>query len=276
MNTMTSPHGWPIVSLTTDFGTDDHYVAAVKATLLSRTPRLHIVDVTHHVPAHDVAAGAWIVLNAAPAFPAGTVHLAVVDPGVGTARRPIAVAAGGHLFVGPDNGLFSYVLENDPAARVIALTRVPAPASGVSPVFHGRDLFAPAAALLAEGASPDSLGDKVSDPVRLDLPRPLPAPGGALRARVAHVDHFGNVVLYVTRAALEAWLHGAPPAGLVARAGSARVTRLVSTYGDAPAGEPVMIVNSSGFLELGVNQGRAADLLGLRAGDPVDLQTETR
>lgn len=267
--------GRPIVTLTTDFGTRDHYVAAVKGSLLSIAPDLHIVDVSHEIPAHDVAAGAWILRNAASAFPPGTVHLAVVDPGVGTQRRPLAVASSGHAFVGPDNGLFSFVLDRDPAARVVCLTRVPAPAAGVSAVFHARDLFAPAAALLALGADPLSLGDLVRDPVLAPRASATPGPGGRVRVRVAHVDRFGNVVLDLPRAA-GAWAGGLSEARLILSGADPVPLRRVSTYGEAPAGAPVMLWNSSDFLEIGANLGRASDILGLRAGEFVELEPDRR
>lgn len=277
----TAPADWPIVTLTTDFGTADHYVGALKGALLSVAPRLQIVDITHHVPAHDVAAGAWALRNAVPSFPRGTVHLAVVDPGVGTARRPLAVLAsdGSAAFVGPDNGLFSFVLDQDPGARVVCLTRVPLPAAGVSAVFHGRDLFAPAAARMALGADPLSLGDPVTDPVRMEPPAAPAGEGGRLRVRVAHVDRFGNVILDLHRSAVESWLQGAAGARLCApgQAGGTCVSLpLVCTYGEAPQGRTVMLWNSSGFLELGANLARASEILGLRAGDHVELEPEVR
>jgi S-adenosylmethionine hydrolase len=262
----------PIITLTTDFGTRDHYVAAVKGALLSMASDLRIVDVTHEIPAHDVAAGSWILRNAAAAFPPGTVHLAVVDPGVGTQRRPLAVVSAGRIFVGPDNGLFSFALDEDPAARVVCLTRVPAPPAGISAVFHARDLFAPAAARLATGADALSLGDPVSDPVRLPAAVAPVAPNGRLRMRVAHVDRFGNVVLDLPRAAGAAWMDGVSTARLIVP-GAPVPLRCVSTYGEAPAGAPVLLWNSSGFLEIGVYLGRASDILGLRVGDFVEPQS---
>ncbi|MGH9868924.1 MAG: SAM hydrolase/SAM-dependent halogenase family protein [Candidatus Polarisedimenticolia bacterium] len=250
-----------LITLLTDFGTRDHYVASVKAGILLVAPGATLVDITHDVPAHDVLEGAWTLGNAFPDFPAGTVHLAVVDPGVGTSRRGMALAAGGQLLVGPDNGLFSYVLDRHPASAMVELPI--AEGDAVSPVFHGRDLFAPAAARLATGADIRSLGPPLHDPVLLTVPRPSTAAGGVVRAHVAHIDRFGNVVLYATPADL--------PVPVRARAGARVVSLFVRTYGDAPPGEPAILINSSGFLEIGANGARAADLLGLQRGDVVDL-----
>jgi hypothetical protein len=218
-----------------------------------------------------VAAGAWVIRNASPAFPAGTVHLAVVDPGVGTTRRPLAILSAGHIFVGPDNGLFTFALERDPSARAVCLSRVPPFGGRLSAVFHARDLFAPAAARLARGDDLLSLGDEVGDPVRL-APAAAPASGGALRVRVAHVDHFGNVILDLSRGAGPAWLRGPSGARLTVAGSAPLALRRATAYGEAPAGALVLLWNSSDFLEIGANQARASDMLGLRAGDAVDLE----
>jgi S-adenosylmethionine hydrolase len=253
----------PVITLLTDFGTRDHYVAAMKGSILAIAPDAALVDVTHDIPPHDILEGAWVLLNASRGFPAGSVHLAVVDPGVGGERRALALECAGRIFVGPDNGLFSYVIDGARPGWMVSLDAPWLRRDGISPVFHGRDLFGPAAAHLAAGMEPARLGSPAADPVRLPVARPIPQADGTVRATVAHVDRFGNVILYAAAADF--------PGPMKARAGGSTIDRFVATYADARPGEPAVLINSSGFLEIGASQARAADLLGLRPGDPVDL-----
>ncbi|HET9481579.1 MAG TPA: SAM-dependent chlorinase/fluorinase [Candidatus Polarisedimenticolia bacterium] len=261
----------PIITLTTDFGNADHFVGAVKGAILSVSTQLEIVDITHEIPAHDIAAAGWALRNAYNAFPRFTVHLAVTDPGVGSARRPIVAVTEGYAFVGPDNGIFSHVFEVEPPVRVVQITAAHYIRPTISPTFHARDIFGPVAAHLARGAEASNLGEIVEDYVRLELPRPKVTPEGAIRATVAHVDRFGNVVLNVTRTSMESFLERTKAAGFAAVVGSTRITRICTSYAEAPQGVPVLLYNSSNFLEIAANQGRASDLLGVRAGASVDL-----
>ena len=258
----------PVVTLLSDFGTHDHYVAAMKGVILERAPAAALVDVTHQVPPQDVAAAAYLVLAAHPAFPLATVHLAVVDPGVGSARRAVAVEALGQRFVGPDNGLFSYLLDLDARARVYHLDRERFFRHPVSATFHGRDVFAPVAGELAAGREPAELGTPIADPVRLAPLAPSPRPDGALEGRILHVDHFGNCVTCFTRAAL--------PADAAPRleAGGREIRELRHHYAEAGgrAGGGFALWGSGGFLEISVDGGSAARELGLAAGDPVRLR----
>ena len=265
----------PIITLTTDLGTRDHYVGAMKAVMLGVSTELAIVDITHEIPPHDLMEAGWVLRNAFATFPPRSVHVAVVDPGVGTTRRPIVAVAGEHLFVGPDNGVFSFVFDVCPPRQVIEISTTHYLQSEISATFHGRDIFAPAAAHLAKGADPSHFGDTIDDFSRLELPRPKVTPGGSVRVAVAHVDRFGNVILNVTHAALAALMERVQATGVTASIGDRRIQRLVKTYGDASPGEPVLLYNSGGFLEIAVNQGRAADLLKLRAGDAADLTLAT-
>jgi S-adenosylmethionine hydrolase len=246
-----------IVTLTTDFGARDPYAAAVKGVLLSRCAGLRVVDLTHEIAPQDVTEGAFFIAQAAPWFPAGTVHLAVVDPGVGTSRRPLAVRAGGHFFVLPDNGLIELVLRALPLdqARVIDMDRD----RGTSATFHGRDVFAPAAAALACGAPLSDIGPAAGRLARLAFPRP------ALRAdrvegEIVHVDRFGNLVSNIDRAALG----GAPCSGV--QIGGRALGAPLHTYGDAAAGELLALWNSAGLLEVAAREASAAATLGLGRG----------
>jgi S-adenosylmethionine hydrolase len=188
-----------IITLLTDFGTADYFVGAMKGVILSINPRAVVVDITHEIPAHDVEAGAYTLLAACEAFPAGAIHVAVVDPGVGSARRAILAECGGRRYVGPDNGLFSYVCERAGGTRVRHLTNRKFFLPAVSATFHGRDVFAPVAAALSAGTEPRELGEEIDDWVRLPALAPRDRGGGALEAAIIHVDRFGNCVTSLTR-----------------------------------------------------------------------------
>ncbi len=244
----------PVVALLTDFGLRDHYVGAMKGAILAACPEATLVDVTHDVPAHDVAAGALALDAAYRHFPPGTVFVAVVDPGVGSERRPIAVGAGRWLFVGPDNGLFTFVLESHPSARVHLLASPLLQRSPLSPVFHGRDLFGPAAGRLARGLPLEEVGPAIADPVRLPLPSKTRT-ADAWEGEVIHVDRFGNLTTNLLEADLEA-LSGRGREGLEITLGADTIP-LVRSYSDVEAGRLCALVGSSGRLEIAVNRGRA-------------------
>ena len=260
-----------IVTLTTDFGTRDGYVAAMKGAMLSVEPALTLVDVTHEVPAQDVMEAAFVLRQSAGHFPAGTVHLVVVDPGVGTERRALAasfdVAERRHRFVGPDNGLLP-LIAGDAVVEAVALDRTGAwGAAEPSATFHGRDVFGPAAAALARGAALGDLGSPVEDPARMHWPLPR-ADDQGITAMVLHVDRFGNCLTNVTEADLDEYADGRT---FKCYAGSTIISEHVRTYGDTTPGEPVTLFGSGGLLEIAVNQGHAADLLSVGRGSSVNL-----
>jgi S-adenosylmethionine hydrolase len=254
-----------IVTLTTDFGLRDAYVAEMKGVMLGIAERarraLAFVDLTHDVERHDITEAALALEAAAPFFPAGTVHLAVVDPGVGTDRRGLVVAAGDHVFVGPDNGLFTPFLDGD-GWRAFELADARYRLPEVSRTFHGRDVFAPAAAHVATGLEPARLGPPVGDPVRLAWPE-VHAVVGAVAGAVVHADRFGNLITSIHARTL-------PPldGDLVIRVGGHEVP-LVGTYADVPVGRPGALIGSAGRLEIAVREGSAATLLGARRGTAV-------
>ncbi|HEU0051999.1 MAG TPA: SAM-dependent chlorinase/fluorinase [Longimicrobium sp.] len=259
-----------IVTLLTDFGTADYFVGAMKGVILSAAPGATVVDITHEVPPQDVRAGAFTLLAAYGAFPPGTVHVAVVDPGVGSARRAIAAEAGGHRFVGPDNGLLSWLLERAGDARVAHLDRERFFRHPVSRTFHGRDVFAPVGAALAAGAALEEVGTEIGDWVRLDPLRPARDDDGGLRGTVLHVDRFGNVVTPFTRDELP-YEALAPGARIGIGGREVRSIRRFYAEGASAPGEPFGIWGSAGFLEVSVFRGSAARLLGVAPGDPVTL-----
>lgn len=246
----------PCVTLTTDFGTADGYVGAMKGVIATRAPGVPICDITHELPRHDVAAGAFALAQAAPLFPEGTVHVVVVDPGVGGDRGAVALRAGGQFFVGPDNGVTELVCPRPEAARAIEAEAFRRPE--VSRTFHGRDVFAPAAAALAAGARLEDAGSKI------ELAGALPGAGPEGGDRVVHVDQFGNLITNV--------------AGARVGAGAARVSiggarpPVVGTYADVEIGDLLAYVGSAGTLEVAVREGSAAARLGVTRGARVALE----
>jgi hypothetical protein len=256
----------PTIALLTDFGLQDHYVGAMKGAILSVCPEATLVDVLHEVPAHDVLAGALALEAAYRCFPEGTVFVAVVDPGVGSERRPIAAEAGRWLFVGPDNGLLTFVLAAHPDARVHVLANPALARREISPVFHGRDLFGPAAAHLARGLPLAEVGPAASDPVRLELP-PTKRTRDAWHGVVLRADRFGNLTTSLRDVELTA-LGGTGTSRLEILVGG-RVLPFVRTYSDVAEGEPCALVGSGARLEIAVNRGRADRLLAVRPGAEV-------
>jgi S-adenosylmethionine hydrolase len=256
-----------IITLLTDFGLEDGYVAAMKGVIAGIAPDARLVDVSHLVPPQDVAFARFRLLTAAPFFPPGTVHLAVVDPGVGTARRAVAIRGGsGSSFVGPDNGLFSGVLEADPPVAAVELSdarfwRTPSP----SATFHGRDIFSPVAAHLARGTPLESLGPAIplEGLVTLDFPGWELVPGGAHGA-IQAIDRFGNLISNVPGTVLAD--RGPWTASIGGRTLTGR-----RTYGDVPAGEALALVGSQGFVEIAVHRGDARKALDAGVRDRVEI-----
>ncbi len=258
----------PVIALLSDFGLQDPYVGAMKGAILSVCPEATLVDVLHELPAHDVAAGALALDSVYRHFPGGTVFVAVVDPGVGSQRRPVAVGAGRWLFVGPDNGLFTFVLEAHPSARVHLLANPLLFREPTSPVFHGRDLFGPAAGRMARGLSLDEVGPAVTDPVRFE-PQPKMRLAGGWEGAVLHVDRFGNL----TTNLLEADLAALGGEGLEVTLGEL-VLPLVRSYSDVESGAACGLVGSSGRLEIAVHRGRADALPGAERGARVCVRRQ--
>ncbi len=279
-----------MITLTTDFGLRDGYVAAMKGTMLSIHADARLVDVTHQIDPQDVMEAAFVLNTAVPYTPEGSVHLVVVDPGVGTERRAVAVKSDGHWYVGPDNGVFPLVIGTETPERAVELDnpsawRTDAP----SATFHGRDIFAPAAAHLDRGASLTDLGTPIDslEPLRWALPM---TDEYTVQGWVVHVDRFGNCITNIRRETLaravddrpvpapspnaqrqevDVPIDDVPP--FKAYAGSSVLNNLHATYGEVAEGEPVMLFGSTGFLEISVNGGDASELLDIRKGDTVKL-----
>jgi S-adenosylmethionine hydrolase len=245
----------PIVTLTSDFGLRDAYVSAMKAAILRRLPSAVLIDVTHQIAPQDIVAGSIALERAVDAFGPGTVHLAVVDPGVGGRRRIIVVRMREQFLVCPDNGLITWTWRRVGKAEAFNLTWRP---RRFSATFHGRDIMAPAAAMLAGGRPVHEIARSIDDPILLDI-RPLkpPARGG----RIIHIDHFGNATTNIP---------GAAVVGMAIET-SGRKLQLRRTYGDARAGKPLALIGSAQLPEIAVRNGSAATSLRLRVGDMVRI-----
>jgi S-adenosylmethionine hydrolase len=257
-----------IVTLTTDFGASDHFVAAMKGVILQINPKAQMVDVTHEIRPFEITEGAFVLNETWRWYPKGTVHVAVVDPGVGSDRRPILVEADGQFLVGPDNGLFSMVYESAQRFAVRHLTAEKYFRKPVSRTFHGRDIFAPVAAHLSAGVRPGSFGKKIPDPVRLAVLKPNRMARRIWSGSVLKVDRFGNLITNYHISEFGSIRTHA----FEVTCGLERINRLALSYSETEPGELFVIVGSSGYLEVGANQDSAARRLGCGAGAPVDLE----
>jgi len=256
-----------LITLTTDFGTSDYYVAALKAVILSINEMVDLIDISHDVLPQDILGGAWILKNAAYLFPPETIHLAIIDPGVGTDRRPLLVRHRNHYFIGPDNGLFSLVTDND-EVEVIELTQKRFWRSNTpSKTFHGRDVFAPVAAHLAKGIPFEELGTKLS---RMEVYHwAIPTNDkDAIQGWVLHIDRFGNLITNIPEKLIQTL---ANTDKLRIYVGNHVLKGLVNTYGSVEAGEALALIGSAGTLEISINKGNAADMLGIQQGAPVSV-----
>ena len=260
----------PIITFTSDFGLDDWFVGVVHGVLYDVCPAARVVDLSHAIEPGNIERAAFIIEAASPDFPVGTVHLAVVDPGVGTARRAIAVHSRGQLFVAPDNGILECALV-DPDAEIRSLTEPRFFRLPVSRTFHGRDVFAPVAGHLACGVPLESMGPRVSDPVRLAR-APISWADGRLEGRVMLIDRFGNALTSLTTEAIGAAFPGVPEGRLEVLLGGRHIRGIARSYGDAPIGTLVAIIGSSGRLEIAQVGGHAAQRFGFGKDDVVSIQ----
>ena len=260
-----------IVTLLTDFGTADYFVGAMKGAVLAANPAARVVDITHEVPPYDIEAGAFTLRAAFETFPEGTVHVAVVDPGVGSARRGVAVAGLGHTFVGPDNGVFGHVYERVRPFRVFHLTNENFFRRGVSATFHGRDVFAPVAGALSRGVSAEELGPEVEDYARLPSAAPERLGDGTLAGTVIHVDRFGNCVTNITPQDLT---REAVERGARLRVCGREISSFRRFFAEEEGGrgEPFAVWGSAGLLEIAVFRDSAARVLGARRGHRVEVK----
>jgi S-adenosyl-L-methionine hydrolase (adenosine-forming) len=258
----------PIITLLTDFGLRDTFIGVMKGVIWSITPNAQIVDLTHEIPPQRVVDGALAIAGASAYFPAGTIHVCVVDPGVGTARRPMLAAIGNQYFIGPDNGLFSLLIKKAEDLTTppvyIALTKTHYWLPLVSNSFHGRDIFAPVAAHLANGVQLEELGDPFENPMLISIPVPQKTATGWI-GQVMQVDHFGNLVTNITREQLK------QETGVIISVKNIKINEVVTTFGSKPAGALIAMLDSSGHLAISVVNGSAAERLSVGADEPVQL-----
>lgn len=255
-----------VITLTTDFGLQDHYVAVMKAVMMKMVPDVSFIDISHKIPPQDVMAGAWVLRNAAMMFPPGTVHLAVIDPGVGTERKPVAIEMNGHFFVGPDNGLFS-LISDQYESTVVELTETAFWGDNPSQTFHGRDIFAPAAAHLANGVPLERLGTPFNRLVTYHWATPISDKDG-IQGWVVHIDSYGNLITNIPGEMMERM---SPSGEYKIYVGNTILQSVSKTFGSVPEGDPVAYIGSAGMLEIAVNKGDASQMLSVMKGAQVSL-----
>jgi S-adenosyl-L-methionine hydrolase (adenosine-forming) len=262
-----------IITLTTDYSTNDHLVGTLKGVILKINPEVTIVDITHSVAPFDLLDGALAIGSAYAYFPPRTIHVVVVDPGVGTDRRPLLVTAGNQYFIAPDNGVLSVVYEREEDVVVRHANAEHYYLQPLSKTFHGRDVFAPVAAWLSKGWQPASMGEDIADFKRFALPRPKAAEG-SLKGIVMRVDTFGNLVTNFRAEDLPETPAENGAATINLQIGNQQISRLVSTFAQGNAGEPIAYVGSSGYVEVAINKGNASRTLAVGRGAPVILEDQ--
>jgi hypothetical protein len=260
----------PVITLTTDFGTNDHFVGALKGVIVDIVPDAQIVDITHAVQAFDVLDGALAIAQTYSYFPTGTVHMVVVDPGVGTTRRPILASSDGFHFVAPDNGVLSMVYAREERIRVRHITSEHYFRQPVSNTFHGRDVFAPVAAYLAKFVDSDKFGDEIEDYVRFAAPRAKATGENRMRGVILKVDRFGNLITNITPEDAPA-LFSAKPGAFKIVVGSKEISDIRKAYAEGAPGEVFGVLGSMGYLEIVANRAAAAQLTGAGKGSEVSI-----
>jgi S-adenosylmethionine hydrolase len=256
-----------IITLLTDFGTKEHYVASVKGVMLSINPQCTLIDITHQVSPQDIKEGAFILANAYSFFPKGTIHLSVVDPGVGGSRRAILVVTQDYFFVGPDNGLFTLAAPREQVRQVVALTKKKFFLPKVCTTFHGRDLFAPVAAHLSLGVKPEAFGNELDSWVELDFGKPR-TKERELMGEILHIDVFGNLISNINE---DEFFRFAKDRPSIIKVGKRTIHGLKRGYWGGKVNEPIALFGSGGFLEISVREGNAQKILKVKRGDLIKV-----
>lgn len=252
-----------IVTLTTDFGIKDHYVGVMKGVMLSINPDVLIVDITHQIPPQDIFGGAFTLRNFYRYFPQGSIHVAIIDPGVGSRRKPIALKADGYIFIGPDNGVFTFICRESKSAKVFEISNSKYVLPNMSHTFHGRDIFAPAAAHISLGIPLEDLGKGVKKPVMISIKEPETR-GDEIVGEFIYVDSFGNLISNIPSELIKP--------GSRIYVGKRTINGISKSYSSAQKGELIAIIGSSGLLEISVNQGRASDVIRNTAKKSIELK----
>ena len=263
----------PLITLTTDFGLNDHFVGTIKGVILDIAPEAEIIDICHAVQAFDVLDGALTIAQAYSYFPSATVHMVVVDPGVGTARRPILLSTGRHYFVAPDNGVLSLVYAREERLQVRHIDAAHYYRQPVSNTFHARDIFSPVAAYLAKGVEVAKFGEEITDFVHFNAPKPKATEGNTLRGVVLKVDRFGNMITNFTPQDVPALFQANPPAFKIL-VGKREITEIHTNYAEGAPNEVFGILGSMGYLEIAANRAAAAQIIGSGKGSEVNIVLE--
>lgn len=258
-----------VITLLTDFGTKDPYLASMKGVILNINPHCTLVDITHEVRPHDIQEGAFILANTYSYFPKRTIHLSVVDPEVGGTRKPILLVTQNYFFIGPDNGLFTFVAQREKIKQVVVLTKQKYFLPKVSMTFHGRDIFAPVAAHLSLGIEPDAFGYRINSIEEIGFQSPI-IKGGKLLGEIVHIDTFGNLVSNVDKEKLFRFIKDRP---FVIRVGGKIIRDLKKGYWEGKKGGLIALLGSSGLLEISVREGSAQKMLKAKRGDPITVIT---
>ncbi len=264
------PAALSLITLLTDFGTRDYFVASMKGVILNINPQARIVDLSHEIPAHDIAGAAYLLKSCYRYFPDGTVHVAVVDPGVGSSRRPLLISTSRYFFIGPDNGLFTYICEEETAVEVRQIDNRQYRLDSEGSTFDGRDLFSPAAAWLTKGQATGSFGRLLGNYERL----PITTPGWdqhVMTGRIVYIDRFGNLISNLTAFELKEARAVTKRAVPSVRLGGRTIEGLVTSYSDGAPGVPYALINSNGQIEVFVREGSAADVLGIVRGARIEI-----
>jgi S-adenosylmethionine hydrolase len=265
----------PVITLLTDFGLEDEYVGVMKGVILSINPRVHLVDIIHNITRHDVIQAALAVKASYRYFPKGSIHVVVVDPGVGGKRKVICIQQEGHFFVAPDNGVLTMVIQDGKVEKICTITNQKYFLKPVSDTFHGRDILAPAAAYLSKGVDMLCLGKEValSNITRLDIPAPFISPNNEVAGTVISIDHFGNLITNISQAAFESFnSDDARLKEVVIRLGRSNIQGVSKSYDSVKTGSPVAIFGSRNLLEISLNQGDARTYFKARIGQTVRLK----
>ncbi len=262
-----------IITLTTDFGISDPYVGMMKGIILAVNPAARIIDLTHSIEPQNLVQAGWAIKTAFTVFPAGTVHMIVVDPGVGTDRRIIAIETGNYIFLSPDNGVLTFVMEEIEAGRVYHIDNQDYFLKKISRTFHGRDIFAPVSAHISTGIDIGKMGTRIhaDDLVTLDISRPHITDNGRLTGSIMNIDRFGNLTTDISKELLEKIFPEIPPERLFIQIKADEINGLSESYQSVEKNCPLAIIGSSGFLEIALNCGSAASFYQASMGDPITI-----
>jgi len=259
----------PLITLLTDFGLQDHFVSVMKGVILNIHPDVNIIDICHNIPPQNIFQAAYLLKSSYAYFPSGSIHVVVVDPGVGTDRNPIIVSSGKGHFIGPDNGVFSYIYAEDQTCEVREITADHYFIKPRSGTFDGRDVFAPVAGWLSKGVGFSSFGELISAYKKFEIPQPVLVQEGTLKCKIVYVDRFGNLITNFSRNQFKEYLDSSEQRRFAFRMGDHTISRISQSYTEGEKDEIIAIFGSSGCVEFSVNQGNAAKLTSLGAGTDI-------